>query len=97
MLSINRDFFASLFVKNTAVNMKSLCITIPVVYHSDIKTAMLFHIVEAIGAIVLVFVFAFLSYRVFTGNATNLFMIVPIVIASVVMWIVGNVVKIIQK
>lgn len=184
LLAINRDFLKSLFVKDTAVNYKMLCITIgvilisgmvhtehtipaiqfgsygllivaliictaknnassgnslllwmslvyliffsmaiPVVYESGIKNAGLFHIIEAVTSLVLVAGFAYLSYRVFAGQAVNLFLICPIVVAiigdaivlamrwkeyvnsfvliflvaSVVMWIAGFIVKMVKK
>ena len=96
---------------------------IPVVYESGIKNAGLFHIIEAVTSLVLVAGFAYLSYRVFAGQAVNLFLICPIVVAiigdaivlamrwkeyvnsfvliflvaSVVMWIAGFIVKMVKK
>ena len=56
---------------------------IPVVYHSDIPNAGLFHVVEAIVAVLLVAAFTYFTYLVFVGNAGNLFLIVPFVITVI--------------
>lgn len=56
---------------------------IPVVYRSEIKAATLFHIIEAVVAVVLVVMFAFLSYKVLAGEAVNLFYVVPILVAVI--------------
>lgn len=54
---------------------------IPVVYRSNIKQKKLFHVLEAITSVLLVGVFTFMMVIVFTGNATNLFYVAPIVFA----------------
>ena len=54
---------------------------IPVVYHSEIDKAILFHVIEAVVA--LVAVFAVLMYKVMIGNAVNLFYVIPIAIAVI--------------
>ncbi len=45
---------------------------IPVMYHSNIKQARLFHILEAITAFVLVLLFTFMMMAVMNGQAENL-------------------------
>jgi len=57
-----------------------LSMAIPVMYKSQIEMHVVFHILEAIVSVLLVCVFAYLSYLVFTGNGTNLFMVIPIAI-----------------
>jgi hypothetical protein len=54
---------------------------IPVMYRSNIANAKLFHILEAVTALVLVGMFTAMLYKVFCGNATNLFYIVPMAAA----------------
>ncbi len=92
---------------------------IPVVYRSEIKLATAFHVIEAVVSVVLVAAFAYMSYKVFTGQAVNLFSLVPIIvavagdvlilamrwhekvnsfvliflIASVIMWVAGVIVR----
>lgn len=56
---------------------------IPVVYKSEIQYAATFHIIEAVVSLVLIAGFSYMSYKVFAGEAVNLFMICPIVIAVV--------------
>lgn len=60
-----------------------LSMAIPVMYKSQIQLHVLFHVIEAVVSILLVCVFAYLSYLVFIGEATNLFMILPIAIAVI--------------
>jgi len=60
-----------------------LSMAIPVVYKSQIKMHVLFHIIEAIVSIALVCIFAYLSYFVFIGEATDLFLLVPVLIAVI--------------
>ena len=54
---------------------------IPVMYHSEIEKAILFHVIEAVVA--LVAAFAVLMYKVLIGNAVNLFYVIPIAIAVI--------------
>ena len=56
---------------------------IPVMYYSLIKLHLLFHIIEAIGSLVLVFAFTYLMIRLFDDH-DDLFLIWPIVIGLVV-------------
>ena len=72
----------SLLLWMSLVYLIFFSMAIPVVYKSEIRLATVFHIVEAIVSIVLVAAFAYMSYKVFTGNAVNLFYLVPILIAS---------------
>ncbi len=60
-----------------------LSMAIPVMYKSQIRMHVLFHIIEAVISILLVCVFAYLSYQVFAGKGTNLFMTVPIAIVLI--------------
>jgi len=60
-----------------------LSMAIPVMYKSQIQYHVIFHIIEAVVSILLVCVFAYLSYLVFAGRATNLFMLLPILIAII--------------
>lgn len=96
---------------------------IPVVYKSGMENAAVFHVIEAIVSLVLVACFAYMTYLILAGNAVNLFMILPIIIAlvgdavvlalrwkeevnsfvlifiiaSAVMWLIGTMVRLIQK
>ena len=54
---------------------------IPVMYHSEIEKAILFHVIEAVVS--LVAAFAVLMYKVLIGNAVNLFYVIPIAIAVI--------------
>lgn len=56
---------------------------IPVMYHSDIEKAILFHVIEAVVSLALVAVFAVLMYKVMIGNAVNLFYVIPVAIAVI--------------
>lgn len=56
---------------------------IPVMYHSDIPNASIFHGIEAVVALLLVGVFTYLMYLVFVEKAANLFMLFPIVITII--------------
>lgn len=56
---------------------------IPVMYHSDIPKAGIFHAVEAVVSLLLVAAFTYLMYLVFIGKAVNLFMVLPIAIAII--------------
>lgn len=74
---------SSLLLWLSIVYLITFSMAIPVMYHSEIKNAGLFHIIEAVTALVLVAAFAFLMYRVLIGNAVNLFFVVPILIAVI--------------
>ena len=56
---------------------------IPVMYHSDIEKATLFHAIEAVVSLALVAAFAVLMYKVMIGNAVNLFYVIPVAIAVI--------------
>lgn len=56
---------------------------IPVMYHSDIKNAAVFHVIEAVTALVLVACFTFMLREMFLGNGENLLYLLPIIIAVV--------------
>ena len=56
---------------------------IPVMYRSNIENAGLFHVLEAITALVLVAMFTGMLYKVFCKDATNLFYFVPMLTALV--------------
>ena len=56
---------------------------IPVMYHSDIEKAILFHVIEAVVSLALVAAFAVLMYKVMIGNAVNLFYVIPVAIAVI--------------
>ena len=56
---------------------------IPVMYHSEIEKAILFHVIEAVVSLALVAAFAVLMYKVMIGNAVNLFHVIPIAIAVI--------------
>lgn len=61
--------------------LTAFSMAIPVMYRSNIANAKLFHILEAVTALVLVGMFTAMLYKVFCGNATNLFYIVPMAAA----------------
>ena len=50
---------------------------IPVMYHSNIKKAILFHVLEAITAFILVVLFTFMMMAVMNGQAENLLLWFP--------------------
>lgn len=56
---------------------------IPVMYKSGIKNHLLFHILEAISAIVLVSFFTYMTLLVFKGQGNNLLLWIPMIIAVV--------------
>lgn len=56
---------------------------IPVMYHSHIERASLFHILSAITALVLVFCFTYMLRLVFIGEAGDLLLILPVVLMAV--------------
>ena len=53
---------------------------IPVMYHSSIEHAALFHVLEAITAFVLVVMFTFMMMRVMNGESVSLLMWVPFIV-----------------
>lgn len=55
---------------------------IPVMYHSHIEHAVLFHIISALAALVLVLFFTVMLRRVFLGTAEDLLGIVPAVVMA---------------
>lgn len=65
------------------VYLTLLSMAIPVMYRSHIRLSALFHVLEAITAVVLVYLFTRMMHRVFTGDATDLFSLPPILIAAV--------------
>lgn len=56
---------------------------IPVMYRSHIRLSALFHVLEAIAAVVLVLIFTRMMHLVFTGDATDLFGVPPILTAAI--------------
>lgn len=81
--NVNSCASSSLVLWLSIVYLITFSMAIPVMYHSDIANAGLFHVIEAIVALILVGVFTYLMYLVFIGKAVNLFMIFPIVIAII--------------
>jgi len=61
--------------------LTAFSMAIPVMYRSNIAHAGLFHVLEAITALVLVAMFTGMLYKVFCKDATNLFYIVPMLTA----------------
>lgn len=61
----------------------SFSMAIPVMYHSNIEHATLFHIIEAIASIALVFFFTYMLHKVFIGEGSNLLYFVPIIVATI--------------
>lgn len=57
--------------------------SIPVMYHSYIGHAVLFHVVSAAAALVLVGCFTYMMRLVFIGQAEDLLLIVPVVLMAV--------------
>ena len=57
--------------------LTAFSMAIPVMYRSNIENAGLFHVLEAITALVLVAMFTGMLYKVFCKDATNLFYFVP--------------------
>lgn len=56
---------------------------IPVMYHSNIEKAALFHILEAVISVVLVICFTLMLRQMFVSDGSNLLYIIPIVIAVI--------------
>ena len=63
--------------------LTAFSMAIPVMYRSNIAHAGLFHVLEAITALVLVAMFTGMLYKVFCKDATNLFCFVPMLTALV--------------
>lgn len=89
---------AALFIKTACVNAQAedkvllwmsliylilFSMAIPVMYHSEIDKAILFHVIEAVVSLALVAAFAVLMYKVMIENAINLFYVIPIAIAVI--------------
>lgn len=64
---------------------------VPVVYRTEIEKATLFHVIEAVTAIVLVVAFTWMTERVFAGKAENLLFWIPFVFAviadALILWL----------
>lgn len=86
--------------KNRFVLWYSLCyltlfsMAIPVVYHSHIELAVLFHIIEAVVMLLLVLSFTIMLRKLFTGKGENLLLWAPFIIMAagdaVVLWMRWN-------
>ena len=63
--------------------LTAFSMAIPVMYHSNIEQATLFHIIEAIASIVLVFFFTCMLRQMFIGQGSNLLYWIPIIVAIV--------------
>lgn len=61
--------------------LTAFSMAIPVMYHSNIEQATLFHIIEAIASIVLVFFFTCMLRQMFIGQGSNLLYWIPIIVA----------------
>ncbi|MBE6630030.1 MAG: hypothetical protein E7624_04190 [Ruminococcaceae bacterium] len=61
--------------------LTAFSMAIPVMYRSNITHAGLFHVLEALTALVLVAIFTGMFYKVFCEDATNLFYILPMLTA----------------
>lgn len=62
--------------------LTAFSMAIPVMYHSQIKGAAVFHIIEALVMVALVIAFTLMMREIFTGGGANLFYIAPIVAAA---------------
>lgn len=93
-----RMLIAALVIKTACVNAQAedhvllwmsliylilFSMAIPVMYHSEIEKATLFHVIEAVVSLALVAAFAVLMYKVLIGNAVNLFYVIPVAIAVI--------------
>lgn len=67
----------------SAAFLTAFSMAIPVMYRSNIERATLFHVLEAVTAIVLIVMFTFMLHKVFCGDATDLFYAVPMLTALV--------------
>ncbi|MGN0374779.1 MAG: hypothetical protein ACI4EN_04705 [Butyrivibrio sp.] len=80
---MNGTVSSSLLLWLSIIYLIAFSMAIPVMYHSDIPHAGIFHVTEAIVALLLVGVFTYFMYLVFIGKAVNLFMIFPIAAAII--------------
>lgn len=81
--NMNGVVSSSLLLWLSIIYLITFSMAIPVMYHSDIANAGIFHVIEAIVALLLVAIFTYLMYLVFIGKAVNLFMIFPIATAVI--------------
>ena len=81
--NMNGTVSSSLLLWLSIIYLIAFSMAIPVMYHSDIAYAGIFHVIEAIVALLLVGVFTYFMYLVFIGKAVNLFMLYPIVAAII--------------
>lgn len=65
------------------IYLTAFSMAIPVMYRSGISHASLFHVLEAITALLLVGAFTWMMYLVFTGCAVNLFYLIPMLTAAI--------------
>lgn len=65
------------------IYLTAFSMAIPVMYESQIRLSTLFHVIEAVTAILLVFVFTYFMRIVFVGDATNLFFWLPMLVTAV--------------
>lgn len=74
--------------------LTAFSMAIPVVYHSEIANAALFHIIESIVMLLLVLSFTLMLQRLFLGKGENLLLWVPFVVMvigdAVVLWMRWN-------
>lgn len=61
----------------------ALSMAIPVVYESGLANANIFHFTEAIVSALLVYIFTYMLELVFLGKAQNLFLVWPILVATI--------------
>lgn len=65
------------------IYLTAFSMAIPVVYRSELPSATVFHVVEAVTSVVLVVAFTLMLRQVMTADATNLFYILPILAAAI--------------
>ena len=65
------------------VYLVAFSMAIPVVYRASVPHSGLFHVLEAVTAVVLVVFFTYLTLRVFEGEGRNLFLAVPFAVMFV--------------
>ncbi len=65
------------------IYLVAFSMAIPVMYHSSIEHAVLFHILEALTAFVMVALFTLLMLRLMTGSGENLLLWVPFLVMLV--------------
>lgn len=61
----------------------SFSMAIPVMYHSNIEHETLFHVIEAIASLILVFFFTYMLHQMFIGQGNNLLYWIPIITAII--------------